>query len=84
MNKAIMMYKILHGLVAVPSDHLQTSTSVIRGHNKRLVVPHTRTQILQSSFFPDTIRIWNNLPRDVINSDSLDSFRTAILKTLTY
>ena len=32
----------------------------------------------QDSFYPAGIVIWNSLPQDVINADSLESFRTRI------
>ena len=82
-NKAIIMFKILHNLVAVPRNDLQKAASSLRGYNQQLVIPHTRTQTYQSSFFPDSIRIWNNLPKNIDYSNTLNTFRTNI-NSLTF
>ena len=74
-NKAIMMYKILNNLVAVPKDDLQKATASLRGHSQRQMIPHTRTQTYQSSFFPDSIRIWNGLTEKMVSSKTLDIFK---------
>ena len=37
-----------------------------------------RLQLSQNSFFPSTIKLWNNLGVDIRNSPSLNSFKTDI------
>ena len=41
--------------------------------------PVTRSNAYQSSFFPDTIALWNSLPSSVQNCQSLDSFKQTVL-----
>ena len=79
-DKLLMFYKIIHGLVAVPTDCLIRTTSSVRGHNQRYIIPHTRTQVLQTSFFPDTTRLWNSLPLDTVNTESFEVFKSSINK----
>lgn len=45
-----------------------------RGHT--LNISHTRLESYQWSFFPDTTRLWNNLPIDLVILDSLEEFIT--------
>lgn len=61
-NKAIMMYRIVHGLVAIPTTELHSMMTTARGHTNRFLNPYARTLLYKHSFFPDSIWIWNNLP----------------------
>ena len=36
--------------------------------------------MVQNSFFPDAIKIWNSLPQDLIDCSNIDSFRDNIYK----
>ena len=49
-----------------------------RGESMRLKPFHGRLQVYENSFLPATIRLWNNLPRDIINHESLDKFKSKI------
>ena len=72
--KVYMMYRIVYSLVDIPSSHL-TPTLSVRGHNMKFLIPCVRTFTYQRFFFPDTIRMWNNLPQTVVSCSTLDSFR---------
>ena len=62
--KAIMMYRIVNGLVAIPaSQHLVPALSRTRGHDLRFLQPYNRVQAYKQSFFPPAIRIWNSAIR---------------------
>ena len=63
-TQVVMMYRIVYHLVDISSYHL-TPTISVRGHNMKFLVPYARTSIYQKSFFPDTIRLWNSLPRQL-------------------
>lgn len=78
-NKAIMMYRIVHGLVAIPTTELHPMMTSARGHTNRFLIPYARTLLYKHSFFPDSIRIWNNLPQRAVDSTSLDEFRQEVL-----
>ena len=79
--KAVMMYRIVNGLVAIPANkHLVPTQSRTRGHDTRFLQPFTRVQSYKHSFFPSAIRIWNTLPSDVIAKPSLVSFREGLCR----
>ena len=46
--------------------------------NNSLLVPFIRKEIFSKSFFPKTIREWNNLTADIKGSDSLNSFKNGL------
>jgi hypothetical protein len=50
--KAVMMYRIVNGLVAIPPLELHTTSSVARGHIARFLVPYTKTSTYSHFFFP--------------------------------
>ena len=49
--KAVMMYRIVNGLVAIPPSELHPTSSAARGHTRRFMVPYARTLIYKQSFF---------------------------------
>jgi len=42
-------------------------------------IPSCKTSIRKESFYPKTIRDWNNLPAPVTAAESLDSFKRLLL-----
>ena len=75
-----LMYKIVNGVIAVDmNDYLIKGDARTRAHNDlKLQQITVNTTGYQHSFFPDTIPIWNNLPQEIINKDSVDTFRKAL------
>ena len=59
--RVTMLYKALNNLVDLPTDQLIPSTVPTRGHCKKYQIPFSRTNILQHSFCPRTIKTWNDL-----------------------
>jgi hypothetical protein len=53
--------------VAGSITYLIPSRSGTRGHNIRYLQPSTRVLAYQYSFFPSTIRLWNNLPQTLVS-----------------
>ena len=76
--KAIVMYRIVYRLVAIPTVVLIPTMS-IRGN--LFLIPYARTVTYQKSFFPDTIRIWNALDANTKTCTSLDQFKSEVQKT---
>lgn len=62
------LYKIQNNIVFVDHQHL-TQT-----RNLNYLIPYSRTQYHQNSFFPRSIRLWNSLPLTVQSSPSLNIF----------
>ena len=76
--KVTMFYRILNGLVDIPIHDLIPVTTGARGSDERYLVPFARTASLKGSFFPDTIRLWNSLPQEVVASSSLSTFKAKV------
>ena len=79
--KAITMFKIMHHLIDIPADTIlipAPSNYSLRGHSMRLLQPNTRVNSYLNSFFPSSIKIWNNLPNDLITCSSLDQFKARL------
>ena len=83
-NKAIMLYKIINNLVAIPPapPYLYHSSDLTRGHHIQLRQHHCTILSYQHSFFPSVVCIWNGLPATVVSAPSLKTFRSS-LKPLT-
>lgn len=79
-NKVIMLYRIVHGLVAIPPGQPYfTPTSVsTRGHAMQFQQQHCRILAYQHSFFPSVVCLWNQLPAVVVSAQSLEQFRTQL------
>ena len=48
--------------------------SSCRGASHKYTLPSSRTNIHLHSFFPSTVRTWNNLPEAVVQSENADQF----------
>ena len=80
------MYKIVNELTPTYlSELLPQRTNVgnagmqLRSIKNDLIpIPFTRTETFSRSFFPNTIRLWNKLDKTIRDSQSLDSFKTAL------
>ena len=81
--KIILLFKILHKMIAIPDNQLVPTTTTTRGHNMKLRQIPTRTNYYKFSFFPSSIVAWNKLPKDIVKLEDIDSFRTAISKLQT-
>ncbi|XP_072023008.1 uncharacterized protein [Amphiura filiformis] len=77
-SRATMMYRIVNHLIDIPDSQLIPSNTITRGNSQRFHVPFSRTALLQGSFFPDTIRQWNALPQEVVESPTLDVFKSRV------
>ena len=81
------MYKIVNNLVPEPLCSIITSppTDTQRYRTRQQFdIPHfrARTELFDKSFFPSTIRLWNQLPLDIRNSASLLTFKSKIAKKI--
>ena len=76
-----MIYKITNNLVDVNTDtylHPTTIPSTTGSHNFKYHTHHTNTHIFRYSLFPRSIQEWNHLPPHIVNSHTLDTFRSRI------
>ena len=71
-NRLILLYKGLKGKARIPTDDLIPKTR--RGRNQHSLVfqiPSAIKDVYKYSFFPQTIRDWNDLPESLISSSEL-------------
>ena len=71
-NRLILLYKRLKGKARIPTDDLIPKTR--RGRNQHSLafqIPSASKDIYMYSFFPQTIRDWNDLPESLISSSEL-------------
>lgn len=69
-NKVKFMHKILHGKV----ESLSALAPRARNTHLKLIPINARIQTYEFSYFPSTIRLWNELPVNLISELNYDSF----------
>ena len=82
-SKAVQMYKVLNDLAPISLVNLFMRKSDITDHELRgsstsLQMPLPRTEIMKKSFSYDGAKLWNSLPVDLRDSDSLEIFKNGI------
>ena len=78
-TRLCMIYKVYHGLIAVPADDLVLKQRVAKNsHCMAFHIPHSNTNYRKFSFFPRSIVEWNYLPSLVVLSPSIDVFRSRV------
>ena len=72
------LYKIVNGITEFPDapiEHKVPRYSNRSANMATLSVPRFKTNSYQFSFFPETISMWNKLPKYIVESDSLTLFK---------
>ncbi|XP_041466442.1 uncharacterized protein LOC121416970 [Lytechinus variegatus] len=80
-NRLAMMYKIQNNNVDINKEEYINLISTRETRNNsgtRIEVPFARTDTYKNSFFPRTIRAWNDLNPDIKNKTSVESFRATL------
>jgi len=73
------MFKIVQGLVAVPSSHLISADSRTRAnHVYKFKNISASSTVYMNSFFPRTIPQWNSLDKDIAEAPSLSCFKNRL------
>ena len=81
-HQLIMFFKIVHGLVDIPSDaYLTPASTRTRSHHslKFRQIP-TSSDYYKHSFFPKTVCLWNSLPAAVAEAPDLVPFKRELTK----
>ena len=76
-----LLYRVLHHAlpsIQLPEYFKPTSYPTRLHHQYRYIIPPTRTLAYQQSYFPGTIKQWNNLPNHIIDTESLEQFNNCI------
>uniref|UniRef100_A0A3B3RVY9 Reverse transcriptase domain-containing protein n=1 Tax=Paramormyrops kingsleyae TaxID=1676925 RepID=A0A3B3RVY9_9TELE len=81
----IQVYKILTGLDAVqPNSYFSISSNTrTRGHRWKLAGEHFKLDLRKHFFTQCVVRVWNSLPDNVVQAESLGSFKSELDKILT-
>ena len=76
MSRIIFFHKIINGTVplALPLYFSLTQYPTRQHHSKCFIIPGNSTAAYQHSFYPKTIRDWNNLPSGSINIINTQDF----------
>ena len=76
----IQVYKILNKIDSIPVDKFFTLAdgTRTRGHKHKPVKGHNRTRHRACMFSQRVINQWNNLPSSCVESDSVNSFKSAL------
>ena len=70
--RLILLYKGLKGKARIPIDDLVPKTRHCRNqHPLSFQIPSTSKEVYKNSFFPWTIRDWNDLHESLISSSEL-------------
>ena len=70
-----MLFKLIYGLVTIPSITLTPIVSCTRGHSHRYYIPPVRTETYLHSFLPSAIKLWNNLPQSLTETSNINNFK---------
>lgn len=84
-KKLTLMYRIVNYdaptyLTDLLPNRVQDTSSYNLRNNQDFQVPFTRLCSFESSFFPSTLKLWNNLDLQIRNSNSLSHFKQCIKK----
>jgi ribonuclease P/MRP protein subunit RPP40 len=76
----LQTFRIFKGIDDLkPTDFFtMNTTSNTRGHNLKIYKPNCNTTERQHTFSQRVITIWNNLPSEVVNSEIINTFKSAL------
>lgn len=80
------LYKIYHNKIGIERDHFiqPVSKRITRSHHsKKLRDYNCRTDVFHNTFFPRTVREWNELPADVVERMTTADFISTLQAHLT-
>ena len=78
-----MMYKMSHNLLDMNFENHLVPHILKHGHGGshpfKFRLPRSNKDVYKFSYFPQTIKEWNKLPENVVNSDSVGLFKSNYL-----
>ena len=79
-HKAVMVHKSLHGLAlgylcSMFTDRSSITSYSLRDTEGKLTIPKPRTDYLKNSFSYSGAVLWNSLPMDLRQANTLSKFR---------
>ena len=80
-HRLTCLYKIHHDELDISKTYITPKTDRNRrGQDQQFELYSTRLKPFRNSFFPRTIKDWNDLPQSLISTDSHDTFKQSIPK----
>ena len=77
--RILMLYKIVHQLVAISTAQLTPRSTIARqNHPYTFLQLHAKQSYYHYSFYPWTIPLWNALPRSIMETSSLNAFKAQL------
>ena len=77
-SKLTTLFKARAGTIEIPLDDLTPVGRVTRHSKNSLQIPQSSVDSHLHSFFPSTIRLWNNLPQHIKDCNTLESFKSKL------
>ena len=79
-QRLILLFKIVNDLVAIPTDDIITFNNrpSRNTNNRQIKVLSTNTDIYKNSYFPKTIKDWNNLSDSAVHCKTVTAFKAAL------
>ena len=86
-HKLVVLYNILHGsapnyLADLIPPTVQETTRYSLRNSDHIQNYRTNTNLFLDSYFPSTIRAWNNLPTEIKNATSLSIFKSLLNRNM--
>ena len=83
-HQMTQLYKIINQDIQIDSSgHLKAkSQRSRRGNNVQFEMPQITSSVFSNSFFPRTVRTWNDLPQEIIVSKTHETFRGKYFENL--
>ena len=75
-SRLVLLYKIINNLlpISIPTYYQHTQFHTRQHHTNHFVLPQVTLSSYKYSFYPRTIKDWNNLSINVIEARDLDEF----------
>ena len=78
-NKIKMFHAIYNNKTCLKlPDNIRQANKRTRGHSEKLTIPPARTNTHIQSFFPSTVRLWNNLPAEAVENSCPENFNQIV------
>ena len=82
--QSTMFYKIHHGLVNItmPAIIVPATYFARRDHTFKYLIPDASNNSYKFSFYPRTVRVWNQLPSTAVHAPSVSVFQQVALPAI--
>ena len=76
-NRLILFHKIIYHEVAteIPPYYLVKNRKTRHSHSANIMQPQCNTADYENSFYPRTIRNWNQLPEHIVIDSNIDTYK---------